>query len=132
MSPAKYAIEVQDAVLKEIAKHGSCVIVGRAADYTLRNEAALLRVYIYAPKDYRLKNLQDMYGDDQKSAKKHLERADRNRAEYYQLISGQKWGEPKNYDLCIDASLGKKQVAKMIANLAKNHEYLFAKRCVGL
>jgi len=111
-SPAKYAIEAQDAVLKEIAKHGSCAIVERAADYVLRNEAALLRVYIYAPKDYRLKNLQDMYGDDQKSAKKHLERADRNRAEYYQLISGQKWGEPKNYDLCIDASLGKSKLRK--------------------
>jgi len=119
-SPAKYAIEAQDAVLKEIAKHGSSVIVGRAADYVLRDEKSLLRVYIYAPKDYRLKNLQKMYGDDPKSAKKHIERADRNRSEYYQLISGQKWGDPEHYDLCIDASLGKEQVAKIIAELAKN------------
>lgn len=118
-SPAKYAIEAQDAVLKEIAKHGSCIIVGRAADYVLRNQKSLLRVFIYAPKEYRIKNLQKMYGDDEKSAKKHLERADRNRAEYYQLISGQKWGEAENYDLCIDASLGKERVAKIIADLAQ-------------
>lgn len=118
-SPAKYAIEAQDAVLKEIAKHGSCVIVGRAADYVLRDQKPLLRVYIYAPKEYRIKNLQKMYDDDEKSAKKHLERADRNRAEYYQLISGQKWGEAENYDLCIDASLGKGRVAKIIADLAQ-------------
>lgn len=59
-----------------------------------------------------------MYNDDQKTARKHLERADKNRANYYEMISGQKWGDPRNYDLCIDAALGKEKIAQMIAALA--------------
>lgn len=119
-SPAKYAIEAQDAVLKEIAKQGSCVIVGRAADYVLRDQKNLLRVFIYAPKSTRIKNIMSMYGDDEKAAAKNIERSDKNRADYYSLISGQKWGDPRNYDLCIDASLGKEKVADLICSLAQN------------
>lgn len=119
-SPAKYAIEAQDAVLKEIAKQGSCVIVGRAADYVLRDQKNLLRVFIYAPKSTRIKNVMSMYGDDEKAAAKNIERSDKNRADYYSLISGQKWGDPRNYDLCIDASLGKEKVADLICSLAQN------------
>lgn len=118
-SPAKYAIEAQDAVLKQIAKQGSCVIVGRAADYVLRNNKQLLRVFIYAPKSYRVKNVMSMYNDDERTAEKNIDRADKNRAEYYSLISGQKWGDPENYDLCIDASLGKEKVVEIIADLAR-------------
>lgn len=118
-SPAKYAIEAQDAVLKEIASRGSAVIVGRAADYVLRNNKNVLKVFIYAPKDVRIKNIQAMYGDDEKSAKKNLERADKNRASYYELISGQKWGDPANYDLCVNSTMGKEQAAELIVKLAK-------------
>lgn len=121
-SPAKYAIEAQDAVLKEIAKHGSCVIVGRAADYVLRDQQPLLRVFIHAPRDFRAENIMSMYGDDQKTAEKNLERADKNRADYYNLISGQKWGDAHNYDLCIDASLGKDKVVEAIVGIAKNNK----------
>lgn len=118
-SPAKYAIEAQDAILKEIAKKGSCVIVGRAADYVLRNQSQLLRIFIYADKDFRIKNIMSMYGDDEKLARKNLERADKNRADYYELISSQKWGDPYNYDLCVDARLGKEQIVQTIVNLAQ-------------
>lgn len=118
-SPAKYAIEAQDAVLKEIAKHGSCVIVGRAADYVLRDHSPLLRVFIYASDNYRAQNIMTMYGDNAKDAKKNIERSDKNRADYYSLISGQTWGDPKNYDLCVDASLGKEKVADLIVAVAR-------------
>lgn len=121
-SPAKYAIEAQDAILKEIAKHGSCVIVGRAADYVLRDQQPLLRVFIYAPRDFRAENIMSMYGDDQKTAEKNLERADKNRADYYSLISSQKWGDAHNYDLCIDASLGKDKVVEAIVSIVKNNK----------
>lgn len=121
-SPAKYAIEAQDAVLKEIAGHGSCVIVGRAADYVLRNHKPLLRVFIYGDKKFRIKNIMSMYNDDEKAARKNLERADKNRATYYEMISGQKWGDSHNYDLCIDAELGKEKIAQMIADFANNQD----------
>lgn len=119
-SPAKYAIEAQDAALRDISKHGSCVIVGRAADYVLRDSTKLLRVFIYAPKDFRVRNIMEMYGDSEKEASKNVERSDKNRADYYSLVSGQDWGDPQNYDLCVDASLGQEKVAKIIADLATN------------
>lgn len=118
-SPAKYAIEAQDAILKEIAKRGSCVIVGRAADHVLREYKPLLHIFIHAPEETRVKNIMSMYHDDAKEAKKNLERSDKNRADYYGLISGQKWGDPRNYDLCIDASLGQEEVSELICTLAK-------------
>ncbi len=67
----------------------------------------------------RVKNIMSMYGDDEKSATKNIDRSDKNRADYYSLISGQKWGDPRNYDLCVDASLGKEKVAELICNLAQ-------------
>ena len=88
----------------------------------MRDEPNLLRVFIYAPKSYRAQNIMSMYNDDEKSALKNIERSDKNRADYYSLISGQSWGKPENYDLCIDASMGKDKVARVIADLAKAKE----------
>ena len=61
-----------------------------------------------------------MYNDSEKEAKKNVERSDKNRSEYYSLISGQKWGDPRNYDLCIDsAALGKEKAAELICAAAR-------------
>lgn len=117
-SPAKYAIEAQDQVLKEIAKKGSCVIVGRAADYVLRDNPHVLRIFVHAPLEYRVRNIMNMYDDDEKSATRNIKRSDKNRADYYSLISGQKWGNPSNYDLCINAAVGKEKAADLIVGLA--------------
>ncbi len=57
------AIAAQDKVIKKIAEAGSCVIVGRSADYVLRHNKNLVRVFIYAPKEYRVRNVMEMYGD---------------------------------------------------------------------
>ncbi len=119
-SPAKYAIEAQDVILKDIAKQGSCVIVGRAADYVLRNHQPILRVFIYADEGLCTRNVMQMYGDDEKTARKNIARADKNRSNYYEMISGQKWGDPQDYDLCIDAGLGKETVANLIVMAAKD------------
>lgn len=113
-SPAKFAIEAQDKIIKEIAARGSCVIVGRASDYVLRNNKNVFRVFIHAPKSYRVKNIQEMYDDDEKEALKNIEKSDKNRSEYYELISGRKWGDVENYDLCVDASLGKEKIVDLI------------------
>ncbi len=62
-TPVKYAIEAQEKVIKKIASKGSCVIVGRAADYVLRNNKNLVRIFIYAPEEYRINSVMEMYGD---------------------------------------------------------------------
>lgn len=71
------------AVIIENVKAGSCVIVGRAADYVLRDRKNILRVFIYAPRDYRIKNIMAMYNDDKKTAGKNIDRSDKHRAEIH-------------------------------------------------
>lgn len=119
-APAEYAIKAQRQTIEEIAKHGSCVIVGRAADYVLRDNKKVLRVFISAPDEYRIKKLKEMYGDKPNEARKSIKRSDANRASYYKAISGFEWGRRENYDLCVDSSIGNEATARIIADYAKN------------
>ena len=118
-SPVKYAIEAQDKIIKMIASKGSCVIVGRAADYVLRNNDNVVRIFIYAPLDYRIEKVMEMYNDTKSKARKNIERSDKNRASYYEMISGEKWMNPSNYDLCIDSSIGKEKTVEIILDYVK-------------
>jgi cytidylate kinase len=119
-TPVKYAIEAQEKVIKEIASKGSCVIVGRAADYVLRNNKNLIRIFIYAPEEYRIQSVMEMYGDSNVAAKKNIHKSDKNRASYYKIISNKSFGDILNYDLCIDSSIGVDATVEVIENFIKN------------
>ncbi len=121
-SPAKYAIEAEEKVLQEISKKGSCVIVGRAADYVLRNNPNVIKIFIYAPLEYRIQKIMEMYKDSKEKAKKNILKSDKNRASYYELISGGTWGKVENYDLCIDSSIGKEKSAQIICEYIKKRK----------
>lgn len=108
------AIIAQDKVIKMIAEAGSCVIIGRSADYVLRHKKNLVRIFIYAPKDYRTTKVMEMYGDTWDEGKRNIERSDMARAAYYKNISGKKWGDPHQYELCIDSSIGTQKCAEVI------------------
>ena len=120
-SPVKYAIEAQEKIIKKIAEQGSCVIVGRASDYVLKDNPNLVRIFIYAKDEYRIKNIREMYGDSYEEAKKNIIKSDKNRASYYEIISGQTWGQKENYDLCIDSSIGKEKTADIIWEYLKKN-----------
>lgn len=115
-APVKYAIEAQEKVIKEIASKGSCVIVGRGADYVLRNHKKLVRIFLYAPKEYRINSIMEMYNDNVHDAKKYITQSDKNRAAYYHLISNATFGNVNNYDLCIDTSIGVEKTTDIIVN----------------
>lgn len=100
------AMIAQDKVIHKIADNGSCVIVGRAADYVLRDYKNVVRIFIYAPEDYRTKRVMEVYGDSIGEAKRNIHRSDEARAAYYKNISGKLWGERQNYDFLIDSSIG--------------------------
>lgn len=114
------AITAQDKVIRKIADNGSCVIVGRAADYVLRNYKDIIRIFIYAPEDYRIKRVMEVYGDSAEEAKKNIRRSDEARAAYYKNISELTWGERKNYDLMIDSSVGLEASANIICSYIEN------------
>ncbi|MBD5099565.1 MAG: MATE family efflux transporter [Clostridiales bacterium] len=108
------AIAAQDKAINMIADAGSCVIVGRAADYVLRNRDNVVRVFIHAPKEYRVKKVMEMYGDSEAEGKKSIARSDAARGAYYKNISGQDWGDPHQYELSVDSSIGPEKTAELI------------------
>lgn len=116
----KEAIINQAKVIKKIANNGDAVIIGRCADYILNDNDNLVKVFIYAPLDYKIKNIMKNYGDNEKEAKKHIIASDKSRAAYYGVIANKVWGDKNNYDLCIDARIGNENVVKIMCNYIKN------------
>ena len=114
--PVRRAIAAQDTAIRKIADAGSCVLIGRSADYILRNYKDVVRIFIHAPKSYREKKVMEMYGDSPEAAKKSIARSDAARAAYYKSISGHEWGDPHGYELCIDASMGEDAAANLICD----------------
>ena len=108
------AVAAQDKVIRKIAEQGSCVIVGRAADYVLRDRDDVVNIFVYAPDEYRIGRIMEVYGDNHENAKKHIRRSDEARASYYKTITGKIWGDRHNYDLSIDGSIGLEKSADII------------------
>ena len=117
----QYAIKAQDAIIREIAENGSCVIVGRAADYILKDYDNVVRIFIHAPQDYRIQRVMDVYGDTPKEARVNIERSDKARASYYEHISGTHWGDARNYELTVDSSDGVEKTSQFIVRYITGH-----------
>lgn len=110
----QHAIVAQHKVIERIAENGSCVIVGRAADHVLRNHTDIVRIFVYAPEQYRISRVMEVYGDTREEAERNISRSDTARAAYYRSISGRDWGDRRNYDLMVDSSIGVKETADVI------------------
>ncbi len=98
------AYEAQVASVRNVAQKGSCVIVGRGADYILKDEYDVVSVFVTAPMEVRVKNIMQRDGLTEKEAEKKIERMDKQRASFYNSLSDSKWGNAATYDLCIDSS----------------------------
>jgi putative MATE family efflux protein len=116
------AIIAQEKIIRKIAFNGSCFIVGRAADYVLRDYDDVVRIFIHAPQACRIKNVMKTYGDTEQEGKKSIEKSDTARATYYKNISGEEWGNARHYDLCIDSSIGAEKTASTICAYIKNRK----------
>lgn len=108
------AVMAQEKIIRKIAENGSCVIVGRAADYVLTDWDNVICVFVRAPKEYRVGRIMEVYGDTRKEARRSIRRSDNARASYYKNISGRHWGDAKNYELIVDSSMGIEQAAEQI------------------
>lgn len=120
LDASKEAIINQSKVIKNIANNGNAVIIGRAADYILKENKNLIKIFIYAPMDYKIKNIMKNYGDNEKQAKSHILNSNKLRSNYYSVISNKIWGDKNNYDLCIDSKIGNENVVKIICDYVKN------------
>ena len=108
-----------DAIRKE-ARQGSCVFVGRCADYVLRDFPNVVNVFITASMKFRIESVVNKLGVLPEEARKIIENGERRRADYYNYYTGKKWGAATSYDLCIDSSvLGLQATEKFIADFVR-------------
>ncbi|MGN0960607.1 MAG: MATE family efflux transporter [Christensenellales bacterium] len=114
------AMIAQANVIKKIAQKESCLLVGRGADFVCKDYPNLVKIFIYASPEYKLETVMKLYGDDKELADKNIKKSDNARSAYYNFISGQKWGEKSNYDLCIDSSYGPERTAENIVKFIKS------------
>lgn len=113
------AVEAQHQSIQKIAENGSCVIVGRAADYVLRDHENVVKIFIHTSKESRIHRAMEVYGDTYEEAEENICRSDKARAAYYHHIFGRHWGNRTNYDLMVDSSQGVSKATKEIVQYLK-------------
>ena len=107
--------------IREIAQQGSCVIVGRCAEYVLSDNEALLRVFVHADKESRVKRIMDKCGVDEREARARMSKIDKKRASYHDFYCDEKWGATTSYDLSVNSAvLGIDGAVDMIAQYVEN------------
>ena len=108
---------LQHKIIKEKAESESFVIVGRCADYILKDHPGVVKVFIYADIESRIRRAISRHDIEPARAKQAIIKTDKNRANYYSFYSGQKWGQVENYDLCINTTkLDVDQAVKLITD----------------
>lgn len=112
--------KIQSQTIEHIAEQGSAVIVGRCADYILRERRNTLNVFLTSPDEIRAKRISERKDISIEEAAKLIEEKDKKRAEYYNYYTFGNWGVASNYDLCIDSSiLGIEGTAEFIIDFAR-------------
>lgn len=90
--------------IKKIAENGPCVIVGRCADYVLKDNPNVINFFVMGNMNEKKKRILERYDIEKNKVEDFIKKTDKRRAHYYNYYSDMKWGEAKNYDLCINSS----------------------------
>jgi cytidylate kinase/uncharacterized membrane protein len=110
--------EAETRVIKEIAQKESCVIIGRCADYILKDEKNILKVFVYSDKADKVNRAVKYYDMNEKTAAKEIDKVNKNRAKHYKYYTNQAWGEKENYDLIMNSDLlGVDKTAEVISQI---------------
>lgn len=113
-----YLWMIQRKVIQDLAGKEPCVIVGRCAEYILRDRADCLSVFIHADMDKRAKRIVKQYGERSESPEKRLKDKDKRRAAYYQFYTGVKWGDVRSYHIALNSGvLGIEKCVDILADL---------------
>ena len=115
---ADYLWEIQYKLITELAEKGPCVIVGRCADYILRDKADCLRVFIHADMVFRAERIVNIYGERKESPEERIKGKDKRRAAYHRFYTDMKWGKAQNYDITLNSgTLGIDKCVEIIKSL---------------
>ncbi len=120
LSTADFLWSIQCSVILQLAEQGPCVIVGRNADYILKDRKDVLDVYIHADKEFRADRIVRLYGESEKSPMARLAEKDKRRQINYQHYTGRTWGTAQNYDICLNSGkLGIENCVDIIVGMYK-------------
>ena len=120
MSTADFLWHIQCSTILQLAEQGPCVIVGRNADYILKDRKDAFHVYIHADMEFRADRIVRLYGESEKKPEVRLQEKDKRRALHYQHYTGRNWGQAQNYDLCLDTGvLGVDQCTDIIVGVVE-------------
>jgi len=120
LSTADFLWNAQCSVILQLADKGPCVIVGRNADYVLKDRPDCLHAYIYADMEFRADRIVRLYGESEKSPEARLQEKDKRRRVNYQHYTGRTWGQAQNYDICLNSStIGIERCADIIVDMVK-------------
>lgn len=108
----------QTKVIQDLAEKESCVIVGRCADYVLRNRENVVNIFIHAPFEKRVERVRDEYKEDapDNNHKAYVQKKDKERVAYYNYFADENWGKAKSYHLSIDSSIGDESCVRIITD----------------
>ena len=118
MSTADFLWHIQCSGILQLAEKGPCVIVGRNADYILKDREDTLHAFIHADMAYRADRIVRLYGESEKSPEARLNEKDKRRHVNYQHYTGRVWGTAQNYDLCLNSgTIGIEECADIIVDM---------------
>ena len=125
LSTADFLWNIQCSVILQLAEQGPCVIVGRNADYILKDRDDVLHVFIHADEDSRADRIVRLYGESEKSPKARLNEKDKRRRVNYQHYTGRTWGAAENYDVCFNSGvLGVEYCAQVIVDMVNESKLI--------
>ena len=111
---------IQSKIIREIAEKGPCVIVGRCADYVLRERKDLLSVFIHAPLSFRAQRAQKVYEKTAINIEDFVKKKDKKRAAFYNYFSQNKWGDARHYHLAISSVYGVDFAVEVLKHAAES------------
>jgi len=121
LSTADFLWNIQCSVILQLAEQGPCVIVGRNADYILKDRPDALHAFVFADVAYRAERIVRRYGESDKSPEQRLNEKDKRRRVNYQHYTGRTWGQSQNYDISLDTGvLGIEQCVDIICQIVEN------------
>ncbi len=117
----------QAKVIRELANEESCVIVGRCADYVLKDYKNVIRIFVHAPFDDCVNTVMNLSDISKEEAARKITSIDKHRADYYRYYTGRAWENAANYDLCLNsAKLGFDKCVEVVIDYMKIHENIIA------
>ena len=117
----------ESELIKEVASKESCVIIGRCADFILKDKPNVVKVFIYSDMENKIKRATEFYGMDKEKAQREIKQIDRLRGNHYKYYAGTEWDNHSNYDICINSDvLGVEKTAELLCQIIKEKEEILS------